>query len=229
MAPGELVTLFGSGIGSTPGVVYREDGSGRVSPTLGGFRVLFDGAAAPLLYVGQNQINAIVPYATAGKQDVQVVIERNGVGGPAQRIQLANVSPGFPVVAPGIFSAAGSGIGQAAAFNNSDGTPNEGANPAAAGSSVGMYVTGLGVTTQAVPDGTITLPSLLPANTGTVEVFVGGQKAQVLYAGAAPYLPAGVSQVNFVVPSGMAAGNQPVFVSSGHVVGSQSGVWIAVR
>jgi uncharacterized protein (TIGR03437 family) len=54
-------------------------------------------------------------------------------------------------------------------------------------------------------------------------------KAQVLYAGAAPFLPAGVSQVNFVIPTGVPSGNQPVFVSAGHVEGSQSGVWIAVR
>jgi uncharacterized protein (TIGR03437 family) len=94
---------------------------------------------------------------------------------------------------------------------------------------VGIYVTGLGVTDKAVPDGSITGPSLLPKNIGTVEVLVGGMNAQVLYAGAAPFLPAGVSQVNFVIPAGVASGNQPVFVSAGHVEGSQSGVWIAVR
>jgi uncharacterized protein (TIGR03437 family) len=94
---------------------------------------------------------------------------------------------------------------------------------------VGIYVTGLGVTEQTVPDGSITDPSLLPRNKGTVEVFVGGKNAQVLYAGAAPYLPAGVSQVNFVIPAGVPSGNQPMFVSAGHVEASQSGVWIAVR
>jgi hypothetical protein len=39
---------------------------------------------------------------------------------------------------------------------------------------------------------------------------------------------AGVSQVNFVIPDGVPSGNQPLFVSAGHVEGSQSGVWIAV-
>ena len=122
-----------------------------------------------------------------------------------------------------------SGIGQAAAFNNQEETANGPAHPASAGSVVGIYVTGLGVTDKPVPDGSITGPSLLPQNIGTVEVFVGGMKAQVLYAGAAPFLPAGVSQVNFVIPTGVPSGNQPVFVSAGHVEGSQSGVWIAVR
>jgi uncharacterized protein (TIGR03437 family) len=136
---------------------------------------------------------------------------------------------GATKVVPGVFTMTASGIGQAAAFNNHEGTANGPAHPASAGSVVGIYVTGLGVTDKPVPDGSITGPSLLPQNIGTVEVFVGGMKAQVLYAGAAPFLPAGVSQVNFVIPTGVPSGNQPVFVSAGHVEGSQSGVWIAVR
>ena len=229
VAPGELVTLFGPGIGPSRSLGYQDDGSGRVAATLGGIRVLFDGTAAPLLYVGPNQINAVVPYDTAPKRQVQVAIEKNGASGPVQNVELADVSPGFTVVAPGVFSISGSGIGQAAAFNNPDGTLNGPTHSASVGSVVGIYVTGLGVTDQAVPDGTITNPSLLPANIGTVEVFVGGKNARVLYAGAAPYLPAGVSQVNFVIPDGVPSGNQPLFVSAGHVEGSQSGVWIAVN
>jgi len=223
------VTFFGPGIGPSQSLAYRDDGSGRVATTLGGIRVLFDGTAAPLLYVGPNQINAVVPYDTAPKRQVQVAIEKNGASGPAQNVELANVSPGFTVVAPGVFSMAGSEIGQAAAFNNPDGTLNGPTHSASVGSVVGIYVTGLGVTDQAVPDGTITDPSLLPMNIGTVEVFVGGKNARVLYSGAAPYLPAGVSQVNFIIPDGVPSGNQPLFVSAGHVEGSQSGVWIAVK
>ena len=229
VAPGEFVTLFGPGIGPAQSSAYPFDGSSPVATTLGGIRVLFDATAAPLLYVGLNQINAVVPYDAASKQQMQVVIENNGVSGSARNIELANVSPGYTVVAPGVFSMGASGIGQAAAFNNEDGTLNGPAHPASAGSVVGIYLTGLGVTDPTVPDGSITAPSLLPRNIGTVEVFVGGKNAQVLYAGAAPDLPAGVSQVNFVIPAGVPSGNQPVFVSAGHVEGSQSGVWIAVR
>ena len=229
VAPGELITLFAPAIGPAQPSGYQLDANGLVATSLGGIRVLFDGAAAPLLYVGPNQINTIVPSNPASTQQVQVVVEKNGNSGPAQTIELAGVSPGFVVVAPGIFSATASGIGQAAAFNNQDGTVNGAAHPAAVGSVVGMYVTGLGATGQTVPAGTITSPSSLPMNTGTIEVFVGGVSAKVLYAGAAPYSVAGVSQVNFVVPAGVASGNQPVFVSAGHVESSQSGVSITVQ
>jgi len=228
VAPGEFVTLFGPGIGPAQSSAYPF-GSSPVATTLGGTRVLFDATAAPLLYVGRNQINAVVPYDAASKRQMQVVIENDGVRGPARNIELANVSPGYTMVAPGVFSMGASGVGQAAAFNNEDGTLNGPAHPASAGSVVGIYVTGLGVTDPTVPDGSITDPSLLPRNIGAVEVFVGGKNAQVLYAGAAADLPAGVSQVNFVIPAGVPSGNQPVFVSAGHVEGSQSGVWIAVR
>ncbi len=81
VAPGEFVTLFGPGIGPPQSSAYPF-GSGTVATTLGGIRVLFDGTAAPLLYAGPGQINAIVPYDTASKQKVQVVVENNGVSGP---------------------------------------------------------------------------------------------------------------------------------------------------
>ena len=229
IAPGELITLFGPGIGPAQPLGYQLDANGLVATTLGGIRVLFDGTPAPLLYVGPNQINTVAPAGLVSKQQTQVVVETNGKSGPAQTIEIADVSPGFVVVAPGIFSATASGVGQAAAFNNQDGTVNGPAHPAAPGTVVGMYVTGLGATDKTVPEGTITGPSLLPLNTGTIEVFVGGEKAEVMYAGAAPYTIAGVSQVNVVVPAGLSSGNQPVFVSSGHVESSQSGVWIAVK
>ena len=63
---------------------------------------------------------------------------------------------------------------------------------------------------------------------GSFEVFVGGKKAQLLYAENAAYSLAGISEVGFVVPAGLPSGNQPVFVSAGHAESSQSGMWIAV-
>ena len=238
VAAGEVVALFGPGIGPQESMAYQLDASGRVGTSLEGTRVLFDGTPAPLLYVSLNQINAVVPYDTASKLQVEVKIENNFAVcpsppsplincGSAQTIELANVSPGFPIVAPGVFSADVSGGGQAVALNQ-DGTLNGPANPAPIGSAVVVYVNGLGAPVVPVPDGTITGSSSLPVPAGMSEVFVGGKKAQLLYAENVPYSLAGISQVGFVVPSGLASGNQPVFVSAGHVESSQSGVWIAV-
>jgi len=138
------------------------------------------------------------------------------------------VTPGYVAVAPGIFSATTSGAGQAAAFNQ-DGSINGPAHPAPAGSTVSVYATGLGVTNVTVPDGQITDPSLLPVNQGKVELFIDGRATDASYAGNAPFSVAGVSQVNFVVPPGTSSGAVPLFVSSGHTVSSQSGIWITVQ
>jgi uncharacterized protein (TIGR03437 family) len=227
ISAGELITLFGQGIGPATGSEYRLDAAGRVATSLNGVRVLFDEVPGPLLYAGPNQINAVPPYTIASRQDVTVAIETNGIAGPVQVIQVARVTPGFGAVAPGVFSVTASGAGQAAAFNE-DGTVNGPAHPAPAGSIVGLYATGLGATNPPSIDGQITDPSQLPRIAGTVDVLIGGRRADVLYAGAAPNSISGVTQINVRIPQGV-SGNAPVYVSGGNYVASQSGVWITVQ
>ena len=99
------------------------------------------------------------------------------------------------LAAPALFTADGSGKGQAAAVSQ-DGTSNSVANPASAGSIVTVYGTGFGATTPISNDGELTGSDLhviaLP-----VRVAVDGKATKVTYAGSAPGLVAGVSQINF--------------------------------
>jgi uncharacterized protein (TIGR03437 family) len=222
-----LIALFGPGIGPARSSEVQLDANGRVTTSLNGIRVLFDGVPGPLLYVGPNQINVMPPYGIASKQSVSVVIETNGVAGAAQQIQVAQVTPGTAAVAPGVLSLAASGAGQAAAFNQ-DGTVNGPANPAPVGSVVGFYATGLGPTNPPSVDGQVTSASLLPLIAGPVEVLVGGQRAEVQYAGAAPGMVAGITQINIRIPQGI-TGRAAVHISAGRFVASQSGIWITVR
>src|ERR1039458_8689466 len=78
VAPGEIVTIVGSGLGPTPGVGAQLDARGFVAKQLAGTSVTFDGMGAPLLYAGANQINAIVPFRVAGKTGTQIVVTVNG-------------------------------------------------------------------------------------------------------------------------------------------------------
>ena len=48
VAPGELVTIYGSGIGPTAGVAGAFDSTGLLASLLGGTAVRFDGVPAPL-------------------------------------------------------------------------------------------------------------------------------------------------------------------------------------
>jgi hypothetical protein len=74
LAPGEIITIFGLEFGPTGLTTYQVVG-GFFTTMLAQTRVLFDGVAAPLIYVSANQISAVVPYEVAGKTQSSIQIE----------------------------------------------------------------------------------------------------------------------------------------------------------
>ena len=70
VAPGEVITIFGAGLGPEEEV---SDGAG-----LAGVRVLFDGSEAPLLYVQSNRIFAPVPEGVSTGGSVGLAIDYQG-------------------------------------------------------------------------------------------------------------------------------------------------------
>jgi uncharacterized protein (TIGR03437 family) len=200
VAPGELVTLFGTG--------FCADA-----------RVLFDGRAAPVVYAGLTQISAVVPYGVAGASAARVEVECRGARSGAVSLAVA-------ASAPGIFTTDSSGQGQGAILNQ-DNTVNSAGNPAARGSVVQVFATGEGQTDPPGVDGKLASEPL-PKPLLPVSVTIGGVRAEVLYAGGAPNLIAGVFQVNARVPEGLAPGAQPVVLTVG-AASSQPGVTVAVK
>jgi serine-type D-Ala-D-Ala carboxypeptidase/endopeptidase len=219
VSPGELVSLFGVAIGPAEARTLSLAEPGVVASILGGYRVLFDGRPAPLIYVGWDQINTVVPFGVEGKDRVTVEVERNGVAGPRTTVAVAPASPG-------IFTIESSGNGGGAIVNE-DGTVNSPANPAPRGSVIAIYATGGGQTDPPAEDGMVQLgaPRLrLPA-----QVRIGGVDAGVEYAGAAPGLVAGVLQINASITENHPIGDAvPVEIAIGGVV-SQPGVTVSVR
>jgi uncharacterized protein (TIGR03437 family) len=139
ISPGEMVVIFGSGMGPSQVVSAQLDAQGRVASLLSQVQVLFDGIAAPLIYVSGTQISAMVPYSFAGKSSTQIQVAYQGVSSdPFQKPVTTS--------APGIFAADSSGKGEAA-MTNQDGSYNTAANPAIPGSYVTFYLTGEGQTT----------------------------------------------------------------------------------
>lgn len=218
VSPGEMVIIFGAAMGPTPLVKWQLDTQGKVATTVSGVQVLFDGIAAPLIYVSQAQISAMVPYGLAGKTATQVQVVYNGVASDSFPKAVASS-------APGIFSADSSGKGQAA-MTNSDGSYNSSANPAAPGSYVTFYVTGEGQTDPPGSDGNIASGTgnvILP-----VTVRIAGRLAQLLYAGSAPGNVNGFAQVNAVIPADLPyGGNLPLVVQIGDA-SSQAEITVAV-
>jgi trimeric autotransporter adhesin len=217
IAPGEIVVLYGSGLGPSQAQSYQLGANGLVPTNVGGTSVVFNGVPGPVLYASPTQVSAIVPFELVG-QTVQVAVEiQNQIAAP--------VSVALQAAAPGIFTTNESGQGQAVAFNQ-DYSQNAAANPAAQGSQLVLYLTGGGQMSNST-DGSFAAPPL-PLIPLPVSVNIGGATAQVKYAGAAPGQVAGLVEIAVEVPSGIQAGSAvPVAVTIGGTA-AQSGVTVAI-
>jgi uncharacterized protein (TIGR03437 family) len=133
--------------------------------------------------------------------------------------------------APGLFTANASGSGPGAILNNIDYSLNSAANPVPIGGYVDIYLTGAGTTTPASVDGLL-VSAPYPQLNGAVTVSIGGvacQPSQIAYAGAAPFLISGLTQITVQVPEGVTAGaTVPLAITIGGV-SAQGGVTLAVE
>ena len=220
ISPGEIVVLYGSGLG--PNLLAKATvGSNGLYPTqLAGTSVQINGVPAPMIYAWATQVAGVVPYGITGTT-AQVTVTYQGQTTAAFSVPVASS-------APGLFSLDSTGTGQAAAINQDGFTVNTAANPAKVGDVISLYATGEG---QTAPPGVDGKPAgvPLPQPNLPVTVTIGGQTVRPQYAGGGPGEVAGVMQINVQIPSGIQTGNSvPVVVQVGSVP-SQPGVTIAVR
>jgi len=195
--------------------------------------VTVDGKAAPLIYVSQNQISIQVPYEVSAGIGKAVVVT-NGANPAANGIVT------IAAAAPGVFTADGSGAGQAAALNYNATTMlyslNSGTNTARIGDTVILYLTGEG-NYNATPlagttnTGYVIPPTLtpLPQMSPLPAVTIGGAAAVVAYAGPIPGSLLGLLQINVTVPAGSTTGAAvPVVVTIGGIA-TQANVTLAIH
>ncbi len=188
VAPGEIVTLRGYGLG--PATAAVAPGQAPVDQ-LGGTQVRFGGIAAPVFSAQSQQVAVQVPWEIAGQTSTEVVVTYNG-GPPAGT--LASVPVVVAAAAPGIFAVA-----------NSDGRLNSPSNPAKVGSFITIYGTGGGLTNPLGTTGGLWPITALATLSLPVSVSIGGTDAVVLYAGSAPTLESGYFQINVALPSALQA------------------------
>jgi uncharacterized protein (TIGR03437 family) len=134
IAAGEILSLFGQGLGPATGMQPDVSPNTSFPAQLANVAVTFDGTPGPLLYVQDGQINAIAPWRLTPGQTTQVCFSYNGSA--TNCIQRMVVQ-----AAPGVFMADST---HAAALNQ-DGTINSATNPAQPGSIVSIFATGLGL------------------------------------------------------------------------------------
>ena len=219
VSPGEVVTIYGSGLGpATLATMQIDPIYNRVSTSLAGTSVLFNGIPGPMIYAWNTQVAAVVPYEVSGP-NVQVLVEYQGQ-------TTAPVSVPVALSAPALYTVNSSGLGQADAVNQ-NGSLNGAGNPATAGSTVTLYETGEGQTSPAGADGILN-SATPPTPALPVSAKIGGVQAQVVSYGGIPGVVAGVMQLTVRIPAGLGAGIVPVTVQVGPF-SSQSGVTIAIK
>jgi len=221
IAPGELISIFGSNFGPS-GLDMSAPQNDFVPEALNNVHVYFGDATVKGRIAARppNQINVFVPYEISYATSIGVIVDVDGV---------TSAPVTAPVVASafGISTANASGSGQGAIFNQ-DGSTNGHSNPAARGSIVTMFGTGEGITTPALPDGALEISTPYSMPQAPVTVKLADQSAEVQYAGAAPFLPTGVLQINAILPTGVASGDVPITVSVGGISTTRT-VTVAVQ
>jgi uncharacterized protein (TIGR03437 family) len=183
VAPGEIIVIFGAGLGPESGVAGVLDSSGVLANLLSGAEVRFDGVPAPVFYAQFGQINVQVPYTVAGNAVTHVQALYQGISAGSLDLVVVAAAPAlFPVVV------------------NQDGFPNSALDPTALGSILTFYATGEGLTNGPNLSGQAAVAPY-PSPVLPVTLTVAGFPAQILYAGSAPGA-VGLLQVNARVPAG---------------------------
>jgi uncharacterized protein (TIGR03437 family) len=199
IAAGGIATIYGDFAGFPT--------ASGLDSSLAGVQVAFPGvigAGAPLYYVSPTQITFQVPWELASHGSQQIPLSVSLKGSASANLLL---SP-LPSAAPGIFEM--NPQHQAAALDSAYLLVGPD-NPAAVGSVISIYCTGLGAVTLPQTDG-LPAPIDAPAYTMALPtVTIGGQSAQVLFSGLTPG-STGLYQINVEVP-GLPPGLQPVTIA----------------
>jgi uncharacterized protein (TIGR03437 family) len=198
VAPGTIISIYGTDLAASTIDLNGYHGS-VLSPVYQGVSVTVGGRAAPFTYISPGQINAQVPFESAGGLLPLVV----SVNSQESAALMVNVQP----VAPGIFFDSVGGV----VVKNADFSVVRPDHPAHPDEVLVIYCTGLGQTMPPLSTGwRVLYPPLF--YTAPVDVTIGGEFAPVIYSIASPQY-VGLYQVAVKVPADMPAGNQPVVMT----------------
>ncbi|HLJ45815.1 MAG TPA: hypothetical protein VKU01_07405 [Bryobacteraceae bacterium] len=203
IAPGEIITLQGSGFATDffppPGQVL----SPPFLPLLGGVTVTVNNRPAPLMSVSPTQITFIAPFGTGGTDsspEYFATIQVNAGGTDANPVTLFTT-----VAAPGVVTTGNDGVSLGFVKKASDASTVSTDNPVRPGDNIVIYCTGLGQVSPPVGDGVAAASNPASVVNANVYAYIDGVPAP---AGLPILLPgtAGLYQVNLQVPVGVTRG-----------------------
>ena len=202
LSPLEIFNIFGSGLGPPQLVTAFVPEAGSLPTTLAGTSVEINGQPTELLYVQDKVVAAIAPNITY-PTPTTVTVKLGGATGASLTI------PALPYVPfiPALFTRDSSGTGNVAAAN-ADGIINSPQHPAARGSVVLLYGTGMFEQSNTLSCSFIgnNFGGTFLNTTHPLEAFIGDKPAYVLYSGSAPGLTCGLQQINLLIPDDSATG-----------------------
>ena len=217
VSAGELIAIFGNNFSQNTAAFRLNDV--RIDQALLSTKVLISGIEVPVVSVSPGQVNAIVPWLGTSIKNASITVQVDGISSEPVVVPYATA-------VPGVFTADGSGSGQGSIVNQ-DGSVNSTSTPARAGSIVSVFGTGGGALLPDLLLGYLAIASDLSYLQANATAKVGEVEAQVLYAGAAPYLVAGVNQFNVLIPANTPPGPADLTIT---VAGKQSNrVTVQVR
>lgn len=189
LAPGAFFSIYGQNLAGLTDAASAFPLPGQLGDT----QVTIGGYPAPLLYVSPLQINGQVPYEVAPCGTAApacpastVTATRNGVSQTMTAL-LHPAAPATLAVPP---------------------------TPAAAGSVVTIYLTGLGNVSNAPPDGAAASASVLSEALMPTTATLDGAPARVLFAGLTPGF-AGLGQVSLQIPPATRPGPHTLIIRVG--------------
>ncbi len=206
IAPGGLISIYGQQLSP----VNMASSEIPLPTALADSCLTVNGLPVPILFVSPSQINAQMPFEMGG--NVTMILWTPG--GVSNNYNIT-VSPG----APGVFRASVEGVGSGVPTiirnsNNEIVTPS---NPVHKNDTLVIYLTGLGITNPAVPDGLPGPSNPLASAIVAPQVTLGGMNLPLAYAGMAPG-EVGVYQINANVPSSTPSGlSIPLMIAQGAV------------
>lgn len=200
IAPGEMTSIYGAGIGPSTGVAAP---SGALPTSLGGTSVTVNGTMAPLAYVSSYRVDFQAPFDISPGSTATLQVTANGQTSGPVTLNVVDAVPGLYTVSP-------FGDGQATAVNL-DGSTNSMLKPVPKGGVITAYASGLGAVNPALTAGAVPPVNPLSLVTGSIEAYIGGMPAPILFAGAAPNFP-GLYQLNIQVPTIVPSGNAEILI-----------------
>jgi uncharacterized protein (TIGR03437 family) len=147
VVPGQLLTIFGEGLGPDGLLVFES--AGELPVRAAGTEVRIGGMPAPLLALSAGQINLVAPSGVTGtRATVEVIRDGRSVHSWLMGLTYANPSPLLRYGLDGSLDLSENARPQLPLADaiNEDGTVNNAGNPATAGSVVTVYATGFAAT-----------------------------------------------------------------------------------